>query len=274
MTHRPDGLNDTFTHDVKVLGKLYGDASGLSNIPTPSESDPVWLAAKATYDTHIASEAIHFTSDALWSAIDLNTAKTSYTDATLVSATEASLALVTSDVAANTASCALIDPHIANTNNPHQIDETDILPSQTGNSGKYLTTDGSSSSWAAVPNPSQMYVFNLAGLEFNPSYFGYGEFFDTESQAQMRFPAGTFKRLRVNYFDEGDTQSAFSVTLRDDGVNTSLATTAAASLGVYTDDVNEVSIAEGSLINFICSGAAIGSTSYPEINLSVEFVPD
>jgi hypothetical protein len=26
-----------------------------------------------------------------------------------------------------------------------------VVPSQTGNSGKYLTTDGTTSSWAAVP---------------------------------------------------------------------------------------------------------------------------
>lgn len=38
MTHVPHGLNDTFTHDVKVLGKLYGDGSGLSGISGATES--------------------------------------------------------------------------------------------------------------------------------------------------------------------------------------------------------------------------------------------
>ena len=39
----------------------------------------------------------------------------------------------------------------------------DALPSQTGNNGKYLTTDGSSASWGAIttdPNPS---IFMLMG---------------------------------------------------------------------------------------------------------------
>ncbi len=39
----------------------------------------------------------------------------------------------------------------------------DALPSQTGNGGKYLTTDGSTASWGAIttdPNPS---IFMLMG---------------------------------------------------------------------------------------------------------------
>ena len=40
--------------------------------------------------------------------------------------------------------------HTTNTSNPHSVDEDDILPSQTGNSGKYLTTDGTNSSWGTV----------------------------------------------------------------------------------------------------------------------------
>ena len=41
--------------------------------------------------------------------------------------------------------------------------EVDALPSQTGNTGKYLTTDGSTASWEAIttdPNPS---IFMLMG---------------------------------------------------------------------------------------------------------------
>lgn len=37
--------------------------------------------------------------------------------------------------------------HIINVNNPHSVDETDILPTQFGNSGKFLTSDGTNSSW-------------------------------------------------------------------------------------------------------------------------------
>lgn len=51
---------------------------------------------------------------------------------------------------------ATIDSHIANTANPHSVDETDILPDQTGNSGKYLTTNGTVSSWAALGGGGDM----------------------------------------------------------------------------------------------------------------------
>jgi len=40
-----------------------------------------------------------------------------------------------------------IDLHLASTANPHSVDEDDILPSQATHSGKFLTTDGSNSSW-------------------------------------------------------------------------------------------------------------------------------
>jgi len=39
--------------------------------------------------------------------------------------------------------------HISLTNNPHSVDATDILPSQSGHTGEYLTTDGSVLSWGA-----------------------------------------------------------------------------------------------------------------------------
>ena len=45
---------------------------------------------------------------------------------------------------------AVIDAHLESTANPHSVDETDILPSQVGNTGKYLSTDGTNSLWAAI----------------------------------------------------------------------------------------------------------------------------
>lgn len=39
--------------------------------------------------------------------------------------------------------------HISLTNNPHSVDANDILPTQTGHSGEFLTTNGSVLSWAA-----------------------------------------------------------------------------------------------------------------------------
>lgn len=44
-----------------------------------------------------------------------------------------------------------------------QIDNKSALPSQSGNTGKYLTTDGSTASWGSIttdPNPN---IFMLMG---------------------------------------------------------------------------------------------------------------
>lgn len=50
-----------------------------------------------------------------------------------------------SDIGSNTHS--QIDTHIGSTSNPHSVDETDVLPSQTGQSGKFLSTNGTSTLW-------------------------------------------------------------------------------------------------------------------------------
>lgn len=44
-----------------------------------------------------------------------------------------------------------IQSHISSTSNPHSVTSTQVLPSQTGNSGKFLTTNGTAASWADVP---------------------------------------------------------------------------------------------------------------------------
>jgi hypothetical protein len=45
----------------------------------------------------------------------------------------------------------------------------DALPSQTGNSGKYLTTNGSAASWAVInrPNPDSIYADGAFGSEIS-----------------------------------------------------------------------------------------------------------
>jgi hypothetical protein len=47
-----------------------------------------------------------------------------------------------------------------NASNPHSITADGILPSQTGNSGKFLTTDGTNSSWGAVPGGGDLLSTN------------------------------------------------------------------------------------------------------------------
>jgi hypothetical protein len=51
---------------------------------------------------------------------------------------------------AGTNTHAQIDSHISSTSNPHSVTANQVLPSQTGNNGKYLKTDGSNTSWETV----------------------------------------------------------------------------------------------------------------------------
>lgn len=44
---------------------------------------------------------------------------------------------------------ANIQSHISSTANPHNVTSTQVLPSQTGNSGKFLTTNGTVASWGS-----------------------------------------------------------------------------------------------------------------------------
>lgn len=45
---------------------------------------------------------------------------------------------------------AQIDSHIDNISNPHSVTANQVLPSQAGNAGKFLTTDATNTSWATV----------------------------------------------------------------------------------------------------------------------------
>lgn len=95
------------------------DHTAITNIGSNSHAQIDTAITNST--THIASANIHFQQSAI-SITESQVSDLSHVDSV----------------------------HRALTNNPHSVDETDILPDQTGNSGKYLTTNGSVSSWAAV----------------------------------------------------------------------------------------------------------------------------
>lgn len=71
-----------------------------------------------------------------------------------------------------------VDNHIASTSNPHSVTAEQVLPSQVGHAGEYLTTDGSISSWSAVSGSSVDYKAGtittdgggLATVTFNTAF--------------------------------------------------------------------------------------------------------
>lgn len=56
-----------------------------------------------------------------------------------------------------------IQSHISDTSNPHSTTANQVLPSQTGNSGKVLSTDGTNTSWTTPTGASYSSTTPLAG---------------------------------------------------------------------------------------------------------------
>lgn len=138
MTYRPNGLNDSFTNNVNVNENCYakkfiGDGSELTNITAPVGSvewdaiigDQTDVSLGGFDDdigvaSHISTSTIHFTSNALWTAIN-----------------------------ANTASCAIIAPHIDDTTNPHG---TTLTQTYLNVASCAITADNTTVSMAFVRN--------------------------------------------------------------------------------------------------------------------------
>ena len=87
-------------------------------------------------------------SDASWSDLGLGTLSSQDSDDVTITGGSVTgitdLAVADGGTGASTASVAI----------------NNLLPSQSGNTGKYLTSDGSSSSWGAIPAPYN-YISNL-----------------------------------------------------------------------------------------------------------------
>jgi len=91
--------------------------------------------------------------------------------------------------------------HVSLTNNPHSVDETDVLPSQATHSGKFLTTDGSNTSWATPPSST---LWTRTGTDLSPTtagdniLLGSGDFIKFGSSATQIYGTTTSMVVTVN----------------------------------------------------------------------------
>lgn len=84
--------------------KFSGDGSQLTNLPAGTETDPLFMAASAAYNSHIIDTDIHTTSGSLWTSINLN-------DAHISSVSEA-VVKAQANVDSTSSAVALAETHI------------------------------------------------------------------------------------------------------------------------------------------------------------------
>jgi hypothetical protein len=134
-------------------------------------------------------------------------------------ATGGSDALSPADIGAEPAN-SNIQSHISSTSNPHNTTAAQVLPTQTSNAGKYLTTNGTTASWGwTFPNPYRFYMTN-GRLWYSKT--GTGDYVtsgscgsmytDTTAGSSVAIGDGlSYQDLPVNYFYDGDPN--FSILL-------------------------------------------------------------
>jgi len=89
----------------------------------------------------------------------------------------------------------------------------ETLPDQSGQSGKFLTTDGSNSSWGTVDltdlNPTQLTIPNYASAPSSPSV---GDvYYDTIKKVISHWDGTTWIQMSNKFDAEGGTTSSYSV---------------------------------------------------------------
>lgn len=144
-------------------------ATSASSAATSATSAATSATSAATSATSAATSATSAATSASSALTSANSAATSATSA----ATSASSALTSANSAATSATSAasyVVPSQTGNAGKYLQTNGTttawaavDALPSQTGNSGKYLTTNGTTASWAAITTDPTPSVFLLMG---------------------------------------------------------------------------------------------------------------
>lgn len=130
-----------------------------------------------------------------------------------------------------------------------------ITPSQTGNSGKYLTTNGSAASWATFPAVN-VKVFGATGNGTTDDRAAIQSAIDSISSGVVLFPAGSYLIK--------DNGSGVGLTLKP---NVSLISFESASVYLLAGDnsiklLNYVNPSSSSIVsNFVISGINLSSNS-------------
>jgi len=164
------------------------------------------------------------------------------------------------NIGANTHS--QIDTHIANTSNPHSVTANQVLPSQTGNNGKYLTTDGSNSSWGSPAGAGDVVGDDTTVTDQNiVAYNGTGgknieEL--TGTQGDILYHDGT------SWAKLGAGTSGYLLKTQGAGANPAWDATGVAQS--WTPTFTNLTVGNGTLD---CSYSVMGKTVYAQVHLTL-----
>lgn len=155
--------------DMGTITEADTTTSTYINIATIASNASTSAASAATSATSAATSATSASNSATAASTSASSASTSASSA----ATSASSAATSATSAANSATAAAGYVVPSQTGNAGKYLKTDgsatswatvdALPSQTGNSGKYLTTNGTSASWASITTDPLPDVFMMMG---------------------------------------------------------------------------------------------------------------
>lgn len=146
--------------------------------------------------------------------------------------------------------------HASDTSNPHSVTADQVLPSQTGNSGKYLTTNGTTASWATV---SSGYTLNVLASSFAPTdgstvYFGNLAVAPTTTAAIRKVyirKAGTIKIAEIYcYANTAGTAENWSLYVRVNNTSDTLIATVGSATNerVFSNTSLSISVSVGDYI--------------------------
>jgi hypothetical protein len=147
------------------------DMGSITDADTTS-STFVSISTVATAAANSASSAATSATSAATSASSASTSATSAATSASSASTSASSALTSANSAASSASTAAgyipsltgnSGKYLTNNGTSASWATVDALPSQTGNSGKYLTTNGTSASWASIVTDPLTDTFMMMG---------------------------------------------------------------------------------------------------------------
>ena len=197
------------TNAASSASSASSSASSASSSASTATTKASEASASASSASSSASSASTSASNASTSASNAAASASSASSSASAASTSAGNAAISESNAASSAATAAgyvpsvtgqTGKYLRTNGTSNYWDTVDAFPSQSGNSGKFLTTNGTATSWAAVPNPNEATVTD-SGLVYGETNTTDGIWSGTLNHAanyQYRYNAG-FDDKRISF---------------------------------------------------------------------------